>query len=324
MTQKRTRRRARSLLFAFILLLGLLPVGAVTADGHHTATRTEISFTSTPVEILVPGEESVDEAGVFRFRGEVSREEVTGDITGEAIVTFNGDFVPSPDCDPDDPDNCFEGSFSGWGSVVILEETETEENIAWEGDFLFIESFFEGEEPFMFGKIVLAGRGDNAGKSIVADITFSEDEEEEVAIFTGVMLTMAVPAFGINMSTQLCFNEETFETTGAFLSNGMLESYGGASGEFFTGGHEWTHRYGLYGELTFTDEWGSMTIEFLGEAQDHPESSVGWGHFVIVGGTGAYAELYGRGKITGALAEYMQCDSGFGVRFQLVGEGHFN
>ncbi|CAN5657099.1 hypothetical protein BH24CHL1_BH24CHL1_10080 [soil metagenome] len=318
MAHKHSRRKVRSFLFAFILILGLLPVGVVTAD-HRTATRTEISFVSTPVEILVPGEESVDEAGIFRSRGEVARDEVTGDITGEAIITFNGDFVPSPNCDPDDLDNCFEGEFTGWGTVVI-----TDENGTWEGDFLIAFAFFEGEEPFMFGKVVLAGRGGNAGKSIVADITFPEDEEDESATFNGVMLTMAVPAFGLNMSTQLCFNEETFETTGAFLSHGMLESYGGATGEFFTGGSQWTTRYGLYGELTFTDEWGSMTIQFLGEAQDHPESSVGWGHFVIVGGTGAYAELYGHGKITGAAMEAMQCDAGFGVRLQLIGQGHFN
>lgn len=280
----------------------------------------------------MPGEESVDEAGVYRSRGEVARDEVTGDITGEAIITFNGDFVPSPDCDPDDLDNCFEGEFTGWGTVVITETVETDEDEngveesggSWEGDFLFAFAFFEGEEPFMFGKLVLAGRGDNAGKSIVADISFPEDQEDDAAYFDGILLTMAPPAFGLNMSTQVCFNEETFEAGGAFLSNGTIESYGSATGEFFTGGHEWTHRYGLYGELTFTDEWGSMTIQFLGEAQDHPESSVGWGHFVIVGGTGAYAELYGRGKITGAAAEYMQCDSGFGVRFQLIGEGHFN
>jgi hypothetical protein len=45
---------------------------------------------------------------------------------------------------------------------------------------------------------------------------------------------------------------------------------------------------------------------------------------VIVGGTGAYAELYGHGKITGAAMEAMQCDAGFGVRLQLIGQGHFN
>lgn len=303
----------------FVLLMGLTPVGVVMADNHRTATRTDISFVSTPVEVLTPGEESVDEAGVYRSRGEVQRDVVTGDITGEAIITFNGDFIPSPNCASDDLDNCFEGEFSGWGTVVI-----TDENGSWDGDFLIAFAFLEGEEPFMFSKIVLAGRGGNAGKSIVADISFPEDSEEDIAIFNGVMLTMAVPAFGLNMSTQLCFDEETFETAGAFLSNGTLESYGGATGEFFNGGHQWTHRYGLYGELTFTDGRGSMTVQFMGEAQDHPQSSVGWGHFVIVGGTGAYAELYGRGKITAAATEYLQCDSGFGVRLQLTGEGHFN
>ncbi len=307
----------RLLLFACILLIGLLPVGVATADSHHTSTRTPISFVSTPVEILVPGEEWVDEAGIFHFRGEVGREAVTGDITGEAIVTFNGDFAPGPSCDPNNPDACTEGEFSGWGSVVI-----TDLNGAWDGDFLFIESFFAGEEPFSFGKVVFAGRGGNAGKSIVADITLTE--ESDAASFNGVMLTMGAPAFGVNMHTQLCLNEETFESTGAFTSTGGLETYGAATGEFFNGGVEWTHRYGLFGELIFTDAWGSFTIQFLGEAQDHPQSSVGWGHWMIVEGTGAYAELYGRGKVTGAAMEHLQCASGFGIHLQFLGDVHSN
>lgn len=315
--QRFMRRRMRSLLFTCILLLGLVPLGVATAA--QDSSRTEISFVSTPVEILVPGEETFGEDGVGRFRGEVARDEVTGDITGEAIITFNNDFIPGPNCDPEDLDNCFEGEFSGWGSVEI-----TDENGTWDGDFVIAFAFFEGEEPFTLGKILLTGRGGNAGKVIMADITFPEDEEDDSAIFNGVMLTMGAPASGVNMNTQLCFNEETFEAAGAFTSTGAIESYGAATGEFFSTGGQWTHRYGLYGELTFTDEWGSMTIEFVGEAQDHPMSSVGFGRWIVVEGTGAYAETYGYGGITGSAGDYMQCDSGSGVHLQLLGDVHTN
>lgn len=306
-------------MFAFILLLGLMPLGAATADSHRTSTRTEISFTSTPIEILVPGEESVDDAGIYRFRGEVVRDQVAGDITGEAVITFNGDFIPSPNCDPNDIENCFEGEFSGWGTVVV-----TDENGTWEGNFVFGFAFFEGEEPFMFGKLILTGRGGNAGKSIVADIGFSEDEGDETAYFTGFMLTMAKPAFGVNMNAQLCF-EESETAYGAFISSGAIESSGSASGWFFDAGSIWTHSYGLFGETTFTDDWGSITIQWIGMVQDHPESSVGWGNWVIVGGTGAYENVNGHGKVTGHAGEMLQCETfGFGVWLQYLGSVHFN
>lgn len=318
MSHRQSRRRLRVLLVTFVLLLGLAPVGVATAANHHTSSRTEISFTSTPVEILVPGEETYDESGVGHFRGEVVRDEVTGDISGEAIITFNGDFVPGPSCDPANLDTCFEGEFSSWGSVVI-----TDENGVWEGDFLMMESFFEGEEPSSFSKIILAGRGGNAGKSIVADITFPE--EGDAAIFTGTLLTVGAPAFGLNMLSQTCFNPETFGLSGAFISSGAVESSGSATVDIFEeGGSEGTYRYGLFVQLTFTNDLGSMTIQLLGETQDHAETHVGWGHWLIVGGTGAYAELYGHGKVSGYGGNFPQCDSGYGVQFQFLGDAHFN
>ena len=305
------------ILLTCVLLLGLVPIGVATADNHRTSTRTEIEFTSTPVEILVPGEEWVDEAGIYHFTGEVSREVVEGDINGELIVTFNGDFVPGPNCDPDATEECFEGEFSAWGEIVI-----TDENGTWEGKFLIAESFLQGEEPSSFGKAILAGRGGNAGKSLVLDLTFGDDEDE-IAYLSGFMLTMAMPAQGVNMNTQLCFTEE--ETAyGAFYSTGAIESSGAASGWFFSGGSMWTHNYGLFGETTFTDDHGSLTIQFLGTAQDTVETSVGWGHWVIVDGTGAYANVNGNGKVTGYAGEFEQCSPGFGVWLQYIGQVHMN
>ena len=312
------RSRTRALLFACILILGMLPVGVATADNHRTSTRTEIEFTSTPDEILVAGEEWTDEAGISHIRGEVSREIIEGDINGELILTFDGDFIPGPNCDPDDPENCFEGEFTGWGTAVI-----TDENGTWEGKFVIAFSFFEGEEPNSFGEVVLIGRGGNAGKSIYAEISFSEDEEDDTAYFTGFVLTMAVPSFGVNMHTQLCGTDDG-GLYGAFHSTGAIESSGGASGEFFSGGHWWTHTYGLLGRLQFTDDHGSMTIQFTGTAQDTWQSSVGWGHWIIVDGTGAYENANGHGKVNGYAGEFAQCSNGWGVWLQFLGQTHFN
>lgn len=311
-------RRVRTLLFVAILLIGLVPVGVASADGHRTSTRTEVSFTSTPVEIIDEGEEWVDEAGTYHFTGEVSREVVEGDINGEAIVTIDGEFVPGPGCTPDD-EECMEGQFSAWGSVVI-----TDENGAWDGKFLIANIFEPDEEPFSFGKAILAGRGGNAGMSLVVDITFSDDEEDDTAYFDGFIMSMAKPTFGINMHTQLCASESSNTMYGAFLSHGAIESSGGAWGDFFSGGTMWTHRYGLFGEVGFSDDYGSLTIQFLGTAQDNWQTSVGWGHWVIVDGTGAYEHLNGHGKMTGSAGEFEQCSLGWGVRLQFIGQTHMN
>lgn len=319
MSMKRSGNRVRSLMIAFVLLLGLMPVGAVLAADNHTSSRTDIEFTTTPVEVLEPGEEWVDEAGHGHFRGMVERDEVTGDITGEAIITTNGDFVPGPSCVPGDINNCFEGEFSGWGSIVI-----TDQNGTWTGDYLLVENFLEGEEPFAFGKVILAGKGGNAGKSIVADLGYPEDGDEDAVILTGTLSTLGVPATGINMHTQLCLNPETFELAGAFTSTGAIESSGSSTSLFIEGGTQWTDQYGLYVELVFTDDHGSMTIQLLGQTQDTATTHVGWGQFVIVGGTGAYADLYGQGNVTGYGGEFLQCEAGYGVHFQLLGNAHLN
>lgn len=303
------------LLFVFILLLGLLPAGVATADNHRTSTRTPVSFTSTPVEILEPGEEWVDAAGIYHFRGEVSREIAEGDINGEVIVTFDGDFVPAPGCDPDE--ECSEGEFSSWGTAVF-----TDENGTWDGKFLIYGAFSSDEEPFFFGKATLAGRGGNAGKSIVADIAFGDDEDE-TAYFDGFMLTMAKPSFGVNLQVQVCFTEDEVGY-GAFLSYGAVESSGAASAMFFSGGSMWTHTYGLFGEVTIHDDNGSLTLQFVGTSQDNWQTSVGWGHWVIVDGTGAYEGYNGHGKISGHAGEFSQCSSGFGVWLQGLGQIHKN
>ncbi len=71
-----------------------------------------------------------------------------------------------------------------------------------------------------------------------------------------------------------------------------------------------------------------MTIAFGGGAQDTASpnmfASHVFGHFVILGGTGDYAELYGIGRLIGAASDSSTCASGFGVNISLVGEVHDN
>lgn len=307
----------RALLCAFVLLLGLAPIGVATADNHRTSSLTPISFSSTTVEVLEEPEEWVDEAWVYHSRDLVVLDEVSGVITGTAVLTLDYDAEPFPGCEAESPLMCENGVFSQWGTVVITDEAGT-----WDGDVFGVEVWAEGELVFAVHKLVLQGRGGNAGKSIVADINFAEDPEDPTAYLEGVMLTMGVPAFGVNMHTQLCATDSNL-AQGAFVSTGAIESSGAVSAGMFAAGSRWTHTYSLLGELTFTDDVGSLSITFLGTSQDTAESSVDWGHWVITGGTGFYENAFGHGKATGYYGYFEQC-GGDGEWLQFLGSVHFN
>lgn len=308
-------RRAGWFVMLLTLLLSAIPLTAA-ASTHHTATRTDVTFTSTVVEVLDEGEEWVDEAGLFHLRGAVQQEEVSGDISGTAIITFNGDFEPVGECTED---SC-PAYFSFWARIEV-----TGEDGGWVGTYVSFGSDVPGEE-FFADSLVLRGTGGNAHNSIVAQST---GEDESSITFEGILSTMATPIVGLNTSVRLCADPEDFSFGGGFLSTGAIEGAGGATGEFLVGGGPWTHTYAVAGTVTLTDEHGTVTIAFSGGVQDNYtetfEASHVFGHFVILEGTGDYAELYGSGRLIGtAGGPNPLCDSGFGVNATLVGEAHYN
>lgn len=308
------RRRATRLMLCLALLAGVVPFGIASADGHE-ATWTDITFTSTTVETVEEGESWVDEAGIFHIRGNIFNDVIAGDLTGSAVVHFNLDFQPAQECGPDD--EVCPGYSSFWGSIEI-----TDENGRWAGDFMQNISDVPDEE-FMFSSVVLRGLGGNAGKSIVAEF-LGTDEEEGTITVGGRLMTMATPIMGINLSTQLCFQED-FTTTGGFHGTGAIESSGSASGDFAPAGARWTHNYGLWGTTTLTDGNGSVTIVFGGNAVDvGVEHSNAWGHFVIVEGTGDYEGLFGHGRTIATAGAADVCALGGGVFVSYVGEAHYN
>lgn len=296
------------------LLLSMAPFSALAQN--HVATRTPVAFTSTVVEVIDEGEESVDEAGIFHIRGAMNLEEVTGDISGSLVVTYNVDFQPAGECTEE---SC-PGFFSFWGHVEI-----TGEDGGWEGTYIQVGSDVPGEE-FFADSLVLRGTGANAHMSIVAQTV---EESEESITFEGMKSTLAKPLTGLNTSVRLCADPEDFSFAGGFLSTGAIEGQGAASGEFLIAGTEWTHSYAAAGTLTLTDAHGSITIAFSGSAQDNYTPAFAashvWGHFVIVDGTGDYAEFYGSGRLVATAGEPNPlCESSFGVNAQLIGETHFN
>ena len=297
------------------LLVGMIPLSA-GASSHHTATRTEVTFTSTVVEVLNEGEEWVDDAGISHFSGFEQLEELSGDLSGSVIVNLSGDFVPVGECTEE---SC-PAFFSVWGRVVI----EGEEG-GWVGTFVSIGSDVPDEE-FAADSLVLRGTGANAHKSIVAQST---SEDETTITFEGVMSTLATPMVGLNTSVRLCLSPEDFTFGGGFLSSGAVEGHGGATGDFLVGGDQWTHTYAVAGTVTLTDEHGTVTIGLGGGAQDaaNPNAFVShvFGHFMILEGTGEYAELYGSGRLIAAAIEGLEtCESGFGVNLSMIGEAHYN
>jgi hypothetical protein len=308
-------RKTALVVLLVAILAGIVPL-SVSASTNHTATRTPVSFTSTVIEEIEPFEVSVDDAGIFHIRG-VTREEVSGDIAGTATVTFAGDFFPAGECTEE---SCF-GTEVGWAQLELAGEDG-----GWSGTYVFSSSDVPGQEYYS-DQLVLRGTGVNAHTSIVAHSPTGGDEES--VSFEGVMTTLATPIGGLNTSVRLCASPEDFSFSGGFLSSGAIEGSGGATGDFLIGGGPWTDNYGVAGTVTLNDEHGSVTILFAGEAQDNVSASFQashvWGHFLVLEGTGEYAELYASGRIIGtAGGPSATCASGFGVNISMVGEAHRN
>ncbi len=309
-----SRRRVPWVAMIVAILVLSMPL-SVLASSNHTATRTAVAFTSTRVAEVEPSDFSVDEAGIFHVH-EVTQEEFSGDISGTAIIEFKADFIPFGECTEE---ACF-GENYGWATVDI-----TGEDGGWSGIYVSSSSDIPGQEYYA-DSLVLRGTGANAHRSIAAQST---DGSEDSISFEGVVSTLATPIGSLNTSVRLCASPEDFSFSGGFLSSGAIEGSGSATGDFFSGGGQWTDNYGVAGTVTLNDGHGRVTILFAGEAQDNISASfqashVG-GHFLVLEGTGAYTELYAGGRIIGTAAgPSATCASGYGVDISMVGEAHYN
>lgn len=309
-----SRRRVSWIAMIMTILAMSAPLSA-SASSDHTATRTAVAFTSTRVAEVEPFDFSVDEAGIFHVH-EVTQEDITGDISGTAIIEFKADFKPFGECTEE---ACF-GEEGSWATVDI-----TGEDGGWSGIYVSSSSDIPGQEYYS-DSLVLRGTGANAHRSIAAQST---DGSEESISFEGVVSTLATPIGGLNTTVRLCASPEDFSFSGGFLSSGAIEGSGSATGAFLIGGGPWTDNYAVGGTVTLADTHGSVTIAFTGEAQDNFsasfEASHFWGHFLVLEGTGEYAELYAGGRIIGTAGEpSATCASGFGVNIAMVGEAHRN
>ncbi len=307
-------RKTALVVLLVAILAGIVPLSA-SASSDHMATRAAVAFTSTTIAEIEPFDFTVDEAGIFHVH-DVTQEEFTGDISGSAIIDFRADFKPFGECTEA---ACF-GEDNSWATVEI-----TGEDGGWSGIYVSSSSDIPGQEYYA-DSLVLRGTGANAHRSIAAQSTAQSDESIS---FEGVLSTLATPIGGLNTTVRLCASPEDFSFSGGFLSSGAIDGSGSATGDFLIGGGPWTDNYAVGGTVTLTDSHGSVTIAFAGEAQDNVsasfEASHVWGHFLVLEGTGEYAELYAGGRIVGtAGGPSATCASGFGVDISMVGEAHSN
>lgn len=301
------------LIFVVALLMSAVPL-TVLASSHQTATRGPATLTSTVVEVIDPGEEWMDEAGVYHVRNSMQLEEVSGDITGTAIVTANIDFFAPGQCD----EEACPAYTEVWGQVEI-----TSEGGRWTGNWMISSSDVPDNE-YAFSAISLRGSGAYAGQSFFGE--FVEETEESVTI-EGVMSTLAMPTQSMNLNVDVCFSE--VGAFGGYLGTGLQSESGQSEVFLYSSGFAWTHTYNLTSVITLSDDFGNVTLGFVGGGQDIVSTAEeftghGWGSFVILDGTGEYAEFYGQGRAVGTASTNTSCASGFGVNFNLFGETHYN
>jgi hypothetical protein len=307
MIRKAFGRSAIRLVFLVTFAVIVAPLSALAAS--HDATRTDASFTSTQIEIVDPGKEWVDDAGIYHVRGLTEIDDITGDITGTGEIVISIDFLAPGECTED---SC-PGYTEIWGTVDI----ENDEG-RWTGRFTQSISDVPGSE-YAFTSIALHGRGGYAGMSFFGE--FVDDSGTSVTI-AGTLSTMALPTQAFDVNVTLCFTEDA--VVGNYLGTGAVDGFGHAEAVFLGAGLPGTHKYNLFGAVELTDDLGTVDIGFVGGSQDVGFSSFGFGNYVITGGTGAYEELYGNGRVIGAAQEIASCEYGFGVRVRFIGTAHYN
>ncbi len=307
MIRKAFGRSAIRLMFVVAFAVMVAPLSAFAANNE--ATRTEVSFTSTQIEVVDPGKEWVDDAGIYHVRGLTEVDDIAGDLTGSATVVINIDYFVPGECNED---SC-PGYTEVWGTIAI----ENEEG-QWTGRFTQSLSDVPDDE-YAFTSVALHGRGGNAGMSFFGEFVDSTDTSVTIA---GTLSTMALPTQAFDTSVTLCFTADA--VVGNYIGTGAVNGFGHAEAVFLGAGLPGTHKYNLFGAVELTDEYGSLVIGFVGGAQDVGFSSFGFGNYVITGGTGAYEELYGNGRVIGAAQEIASCEYGFGVRVRFIGTAHYN
>lgn len=274
---------------------------ALAADRDISPHLTDITFTITTVADLDEGE-SWSTDTTFHLRDAVTEEAATGDINATGTLTMSGDFVAAGEC----TDEACPGTTNGWGEFKFVDE-----NGSWDGNFGFQLDDVEGTEV---GKIMLIGRGGNAGKAIFGDTAFV-DGEPAVEV-TGQMVTLAKPSKGVKFFYDGCFVEPAGTTGAVLVTAGGVNDSG-----------RWDAEYTLlipgamtFGESTVTTANGTIDSVLM-------LKSVGTnriGHFMLLGGTGDYENLVGFGIVRTSAYTSAHCPNEAGAGGYWLGSAYAN
>jgi hypothetical protein len=294
-----------------MILAAMLPFTA--AASSHDATRSDAKVVITNGDPIDFGTFWEDANGGIHIRDMVTIDEITGGITGTSTSTQNVDVICEGDACP--------ATVNVWGSLSIVDETGT-----WDGRFVQTLAFAPGEEDIPVydqGYVTLTGSGGYANMSFFGRIT---ETNEADATVEGAIFTMATPVQSLNLSATLCAGEETW--SGSYLSSGVIDGSGEATGVFVSASSEVAHDSNIYGKVQIANAAGTATLEFVAGGQDLESadsySSHAFGSYIITGGTGAYADLYGLGRVVGTASSMPGCASGFGAQVQFIGAAHMN
>jgi hypothetical protein len=286
------------------MVLAMLPFGsmAVAAPREDNRHLQAISFTMVTTDVIEEGE-ARDNGDVFELRGAVIEEAVSGDITGTAIVTQNGNLWEVGEC----TDDFCPLAIDSWMELRI-----TDENGTWDGQMAFqIDDSIESE----FGKVFLIGRGGNSGKAIYGDMTFLYDEDNTTQI-TGYMTTLVMPQQGVRFLYDGCCLPPAQTAGHVRLATGTSTDSGDWHAEYpllIPG-------YATFGESTISTAKG--TIESVLMLQNAGSNRVGY--FMLLGGTGDYENLYGFGIVRTAAYDSSYCEDGAGAGGHWIGRAFAN
>lgn len=305
--------RGTSVLAILVVLLATMaPFTTLAAD--HEATRTQATFVVSNGPPIDEGTFWQDASGGIHIRNLVTADELTGDISGTSASTQNVDVLAIEGCEGGE--ECLIG-VNVWGTLDIEGEAG-----GWEGRFVEAISF-RPDDMYDLGFVDLTGTGAYANMSFFGRVVETTDETSTIE---GFIYTMATPKQSLNLSATLCAGDVSW--SGSYLSTGVIDGSGAATGNFLTVSSEYASDSNIYGSVEVADAGGTATLEFVGGGREilSPDTftSHGFGTFIITGGTGAYADLYGLGRVTGTATAMPGCASGFGVHVQFIGEAQMN
>lgn len=273
-----TGRRAFRLILALALVAVFVPAMAVAQE---SAPGTPLTIVFSPVEEIEPGHEWGDAQGIFHLRGAVNREAVSGDIEGMATTAFGGDFMITGECN----EEFCESLVYQWVEVDIVTDGG-----GWSGRTVLVFAEGEAAEPPAV-RAILIGYGANAGKALLIDQVLDSSDDGSIT-FGGYLLEQAGPIGGVNLHYDLCFTGEG-TAAGGFLMRAPFEDAGNIDASFTPVGAP--EPSAIFGDMTFTSTRGelhALFVEYVVGANGH-----NIGAFVLLGGTGDYAGLYGFGRV---------------------------